>query len=110
MTTPTNAETMPAMRNRLSGMASTMAIARLVPSGNAAKSIPSIAKNRPIAARKSDMHCYFDPGGLGGVEACGFGAAGVSAGITPDGSEKKRKKSESGLRTRRVSPCCMLFS
>ena len=100
MPTPIIAETMPATRSRLSGMSMATAMARLVPSGNAAKTMPSIAKNRPIAARKSDMDTqpavgvYFDPGGLdaievwGAIKAWGLGRTRASGGILPDGSEK----------------------
>lgn len=53
---------------------------------------------------------YFGPGAVDEIGACGLGRAEASGGILPEGSMKKRKKSESGLRTRRVSPRCMLFS
>src|ERR1700675_4621348 len=43
------------MRNGPSGILRTVAMVRLAPPGNAARKMPSIAKNRPSAARKSDI-------------------------------------------------------
>src|ERR1700675_3684539 len=45
---------MPAIRNGPSAISSTVAMARLALTGNAARKMPSIAKNKPSAARKSD--------------------------------------------------------
>src|ERR1700688_3655028 len=47
---------MPAIRNGPSAISSTVAMARLALTGNAARKMPSIAKNKPSAARKSDMN------------------------------------------------------
>src|SRR5580692_8421157 len=47
---------MPAIRNGPSAISSTVARARLALTGNAARKMPSIAKNKPSAARKSDMN------------------------------------------------------
>src|SRR3984893_11090996 len=47
---------MPAIRNGLSAISITTAMARLALAGNAARKMPSIAKNKPSAARKSDMN------------------------------------------------------
>src|SRR5580704_14549627 len=47
---------MPAIRNGPSAISSTVAMARLALAGNAARKMPSIAKNKPSAARKSDMN------------------------------------------------------
>src|ERR1700722_18390385 len=44
------------MRNGPSAISSTVAMARLALTGNAARKMPSIAKNKPSAARKSDMN------------------------------------------------------
>jgi hypothetical protein len=90
---PTTALIRPTTRNMLSGDSSTDASARLVRPGKAAKANPSITKTNPSADRNSDTRCY--RGVAGGVR-------GVSLG-RPDGSEKNRKKSESGLTTKRVS-------
>src|ERR1700722_20712838 len=46
---------MPAIRSGPSAISSTVAMARLALTGNAARKMPSIAKNKPSAARKSDM-------------------------------------------------------
>src|ERR1700724_2376841 len=47
---------MPAIRNGPSALSSTVPMARLALTGNAARKMPSIAKNKPSAARKSDMN------------------------------------------------------
>src|ERR1700686_1219355 len=47
---------MPAIRNGASAISITVAMARLALTGNAARKMPSIAKNKPSAARKSDMN------------------------------------------------------
>jgi len=47
------AEPMPTTRNDISGVSSTLAIARLAASGNAAKIKPSMTKTSPSAAKKS---------------------------------------------------------
>src|SRR5579862_4683997 len=44
---------MPAIRNGRSGISRMVVMARLAPPGNAARRMPSIAKNKPSAARKS---------------------------------------------------------
>ena len=54
ISTPTNAETMPAMRNGPSGI-SARRHGALGAARKAARKMPSIAKNRPSAARKSDI-------------------------------------------------------
>ena len=76
-----------------SGISRAAAMARLVPSGKAANRMPSIAKNRPIAARKSNIGAnssYWEPG-AGDVGEAGGDAAGELAapgGVCPDGLEK----------------------
>src|ERR1700682_563633 len=47
---------MPAIRNGPSAISITVVMARLALTGNAARKMPSIAKNKPSAARKSDMN------------------------------------------------------
>src|SRR6202035_2605194 len=47
---------MPPIRNGPSAISITVAMARLALTGNAARKMPSIAKNKPSAARKSDMN------------------------------------------------------
>src|SRR5487761_302370 len=99
MTRPTTAEAMPAIRKGPSGISSAVAMARLTPAGNAARKIPSIAKNKPSAARKSDIDApsvatprYFaGPFGRAAAVAAepdeAAGATGVPSGsVLPDGS------------------------
>src|SRR5688572_11246859 len=47
---------MPTIRNTLSGVWRALAIARLAAPGKAANTRPSMAKTKPSAIRKSDMH------------------------------------------------------
>src|ERR1700734_2211472 len=72
MMTPTNAEGIPAMRSKLSGDSSTVAMVRLAPPGNAASRMPSMAKNSPTATTKSFM-----PAGLfrRAAGVCGIGCS-----------------------------------
>jgi hypothetical protein len=87
------AETKPTIRKRLSGISRAADMARLALIGNAANSMPSIAKNKPIAARKSNIEVqirsiYLAVGGTEDVDACGLGAARDGGGAWPDGSPK----------------------
>ena len=59
---PTIAEPMPITRKEMSWVSSTLVIARLAASGNAAKIKPSMTKTSPSAARKSDMLVAFASG------------------------------------------------
>ena len=93
MATPTTAETKPTIRNRLSGISSAADMARLALNGNAAKRMPSIAKNKPIAARKSNMEAqiraiYLAVGGVDEADVGGLGAAAGGGIDWPVGSEK----------------------
>src|SRR5262249_42486573 len=101
-TSPAIADPIPIRRREISGVSSTLVIALLADSGNAAKIRPSMTKTNPSAARKSDIPVvrvrYRD-----GVWAAG-GVAGLSR-ILPDGSPKYLKKLESGLSSMRVSFC-----
>lgn len=96
---PITAEPMPIARKVVSGVSSTLIIARFAEAGNAAKIRPSMTKTSPSAARKSDMpaalFAYLAvpdvPAGAGGAAA---GAAGAAGGVAapprslPDGSLK----------------------
>ncbi len=53
--TPTIADPIPISRREKSGVPSTLVIAFLAASGNAAKIKPSMTKTSPRAARKSDI-------------------------------------------------------
>src|SRR5262249_62164421 len=114
MATPTIAETRPMTRRRPSGMSRAAAMARLVPNGKAANRMPSIAKNRPIAARKSNIGAnssYGEPG-AGGIGDAGGGAArkvGGPRGGWPPGGGKKREKTAYRLRNTARVPRRRLF-
>ena len=103
-TTPRIALINPTVRNVLSGASSTDASARLAMPGAAANNSPSITNTSASAAMKSVTSLY--RGTAGGVVAGGVVAGDDVLGVSrarPEGSEKNRKKSESGLMTSLVS-------
>jgi hypothetical protein len=108
------AETMPMLRRLPSGDCWTDSIARLAVEGKAENTNPSITKTRPSATMKSDMEITVALGALGYLAPCvcggAAGVAGVAGAPLPEGSTKKRKNSESGFSTMRVSVCCNAFS
>lgn len=63
------------MRKGPSGVSITCAIARLTMPGNAANKIPSIAKTKPIATKKSDIVAGRNDGGYRGAAGAGVGDA-----------------------------------
>src|SRR5215471_8034772 len=105
-TMPSTADAMPARRSELSGLSIALAARRLAARGNAANNKPSITNTRPIATMNSVISAQpvlAQFRGYFGAEAAGGGlpGAGPASRALPDGSTKKRKKSESGLSSRR---------
>jgi hypothetical protein len=76
------ADMIPMSRKVVSGVSKTCAIARLTNAGNAANKIPSMAKTKPIATRKSDIKRgpAAQPRGRDDYRAAGASGVGGGAG------------------------------
>jgi hypothetical protein len=82
--TPITAEPIPTSRKVASGVSVTCAIARFTEAGNAAKRMPSIAKTKPIATRKSDIPANTHPAPRDRyLGTAGTAGAALAAGAAP---------------------------
>jgi hypothetical protein len=105
---------MPARRSEVSGLSNAVAAKRFAALGKAAKKSPSITSTSPIATMnwamlrcRAGLPRYYFGGVIGAALPPVEGAP--SRGL-PDGSEKYRKKSESGVSNMRVSLARSPFS